>query len=143
MQILTTKKLFDAATLTGSYVASSAVKIGKANQVTLDVAYTMGTAETLNSIEIKVEFANPVLLNEPVTTDWHQEAAESVSGGTSTVSLFERTFTATQAAGTYDRFQIAIPVSSKFFRVSVKETGIAANGGTVTVKAIINENVDN
>lgn len=144
-KVLDTRPVFNAVTLTGSYVTQSLATHGTADwidlknvdQVVLDVAYTMGAAETANSIQIKVEFANPATKTTPATTDWHQMIQETISGGTDTVAFLEYSFTAVSAAATYDRFQIPFPVSSKFMRVSVKETGIAANGGTVTMKATL------
>lgn len=136
-----TRTVADAITLTGSYVTQSSpayFEITDIDQVNLDVSYTMGAAETSNSLQLKVEFANPKN-NDPVTADWHQQISESTSSGTTTISLQSYTFAAVSAAATYDRFQIAIPVNSKFMRISYKETGIAANEGTLTLKATLRQ----
>lgn len=133
------RKVFTAQTLTGSYVVQASpanINIEGFDQVNLDVAYTMGTAETANSIQIKIEFANPIV-GDPASTDWSQETSITTVSGVTTILQHSYTFDAVSAAGTYDRFQIAIPINSKYMRVSVKETGIAANGGTATIKAIL------
>jgi len=124
-------------TLTGSYVAGNPMKIESNYQLALDVAYTMGATETANSVELKVEFASTD--TDPSATDWYQEVSQAISSGTATVSLKEYTFTAVSAAGTYDKFHLSIPVDAKWFRVSAKETGIASNGGSLTVIATISE----
>lgn len=118
------------ATLTASYVAGSQIEVANAHTLALDIAYTMGAAETGNSMELIVEFKN-----DADSTNWYQDTAGSVSSGTSTVSKLSYTFAATGSAGTYDYIQIQVPVYSHFARVSVKETGIAANGGSCTVIA--------
>jgi hypothetical protein len=147
-QKITKTIALNAITLTGSYTGtqiSSAIAIKNSSQVMLDVAYTMGAAETSNSIQIKVEFANPaevVNTGDVASTDWHRQISESTTSGTTTISLQEYTFSAVSAAATYDRFQIAIPVCSRFIRVSAKETGIAANGGTATISIIQREEID-
>lgn len=123
-------------TLTGSYQAGNAYFVGEAEQLALDVAYTMGTAESGNSLEVKIEFSPNKGGDTPGSDDWYREVTESVSSGTITESLAERTFSAVSAAGTYDRFHLSIPLDAMWVRVSVKETGIAANGGSVTVKAV-------
>jgi len=130
-------------TLTAAYSGnvSSAIKMDGADAVSLDVGYTMGTAETANSIQLKVEYADPTN-GAPASTDWMQEGNEATSGATTTVTLGERTFTATVAAATYDYFTVSLPLAAKhkYIRVSAKETGIAANGGSAVIRVILAEN---
>jgi len=119
-------------TLTGSYTTNGTndaiAPVGYIEQAILYVGYTMGTAETSNSIQIKVEFA------PDASTPWYRETTESISTGTRTLSLAEYTFAATQAAGTYDYVRIPVPVGDAYMHVSVKETGIAANGGKCFIR---------
>lgn len=120
-------------TLTGSYVEGTPVFVGEAEQIGLDVAYTMGSGESGNSVELRVEFSGDNSTGS-APTEWYQEVTESVASGTITETLAERTFSAVSAAGTYDRFRIPLPIDAKWIRISVKETGIAANGGLITIK---------
>lgn len=138
---LDTKQVFSATTLTGSYVVQSSpayFELTGVEKIVLDVAYTMGTSETSNSIQVRVEYANPLNDNDlPVTTDWHIKSNEATSGSTSTATQCEYTFSAVSAAGTFDRFQITLEPIAKYMRVSIKETGIASNGGTCSIKATL------
>ncbi|MFQ5493572.1 MAG: hypothetical protein ACE5DX_05440 [Candidatus Dojkabacteria bacterium] len=126
------------STYTGDGI-SSAIRVHNASQILLDVEYTMGAAEAGNSVELKVEFSNldtnPVT-RTPASTEWYQEAMETAVGGTVTVNLVERTFDAVSAAATYDRFEVAIPNAAQYVRVSIKETGVAANKGSASVKLV-------
>lgn len=124
-------------TLTGIYVASNPINCKGAYQVGLDVAYTMGESETGNSIEIKVEFSNEETVDS--NTNWYQQISTSTTTGTSTISLHEYTFTSGVSAGTFERFHISFPTDAMYYRVSLKETGIASTGGTATVRHAISE----
>lgn len=136
-----------AYTLTSAYTGTGAaistvVPIASGYQVALDVAYTMGATETSNSIQLIVEFASPVTEDDNAviaSTEWYRQTAESVSGGTSTVTLKEYSFAATVAAGTYDRFHLSFPVDAKFMRISAKETGVTSNAGSATIKFVLTE----
>lgn len=136
---LDTRLVLNAVTLTGSYVAQTAptfIETSNVDQVTVDIAYTMGAAETGNSVEVKIEVANP-LSGDPVSTDWHQLVIKTVSTSSEDLNKKELTYGADSAAGTVDRISYNLPFSSKFVRFSAKETGIAANGGTLTLKATL------
>ena len=112
-------------TLAAAYAdaKSGRMPIADANNLTLYVGYTMGTAEDTNSIQLKIEFSDD-------GTTWYRKTNEADSTGTTTDTLQEYTFAATGAAATYDYFRIpVINLSDKHIKVSVKETGIAANGG--------------
>lgn len=133
-------------TLTNAYVTSGSgvavVDVRNAQQLFLEVAYTQGAAETGNSIEVKLDVADPLnqqRLNIPTassTTEWYQPTTETASSGVVTLNLASYTFVATQTAGTYDNFKIDIPNGHTFIRVSVKETGVAANAGNCFVKVV-------
>lgn len=132
-------------TLESTYVAgnvSSAIDIRNAVQLSLEVEYTMGAAETANTTELIVEFADMVngqRSNVPATASWYREVTESVSAGVVTLALAERTFAAVSAAATYDRFIVEIPGGHDFMRVSIKETGVASNKGSASVKLVTTE----
>jgi len=134
-----------AQTLTSAYTGSvsNPFRIESNYQVVLDVAYTMGTAETANSVDLIVEFANtissPIEMSDIATTDWHRQIAESTTTGVTTVTLQSYNFVSTQTAGTYDRFEIPVPVAAKYMRISAKENGVAANAGNIIVKATVTE----
>lgn len=118
-------------TLTGTYQNGTAIFVGEAEQVGLDIAYTMGTDETSNTLNVKIEFAGDDGDSTPST--WFQEITESASSGTITMLKAERDFDAVSAAGTADNIHVPIPLDAKWVRISVKETGIDQNGGTVTI----------
>lgn len=127
-------------TLTNAYSDAEPANSAKAsitlkNDVTLLVHYTMGAAETGNSIQVKVETADSYLAIDSAL--WARRTREAVSSGAVTLSAEEFTFTATKAAGTYDVFEIRLPeLNANYIKVSVKETGIATNGGSCYIKAI-------
>ncbi len=117
-----------AAILTTSYVAGTvigpdyegAVIPSEANQL---IVYTSFTIGSLTSGELKVEFSND-------GTTYYQQTFTSVSGGTSTASLGNYTWTAT---GNY-RFEI--PIKDNYIKISVKGTGTVTSS-SMTVDAII------
>lgn len=115
-------------TLTNAYaegVASDEIFIGKADTVALDITYAMGTDETSNTMQMKVEVANPVGTGAPETADWMLYS--TVSSGTVSASEWS------MSPGV---FHVSIDVAAKYIKLSFKETGVAANYGTVSVKLI-------
>ena len=90
--------------------------------VNLDVLYTMGSGETSNSIEIKVE-------GSPDGVNFYRLANESVSGGTSTLTAREFTFVGTNGAEA--TISLGLDIFYEYVKISAKETGVAANKGTV------------
>lgn len=114
--------------LTTSYQTEGATKptkqfpTGGYSKATLEVLYTMGAAETSNTIEIKVE-------ESPDGTNFYQLVNESASSGTS--SLFVREFTITGVNASTQAFSLPLDCSYKWMRVSFKESGVAANAGSV------------
>lgn len=120
-------------TLTGTYQNGTAIFVGEAEQVGLDIAYTMGSGETSNTLNVKIEFAGDD--GDTAPTTWFQEITESASSGTITMLKAARDFDAVSAAGTADNIHVPIPLDAKWVRISVKETGISqgGNGGTVTI----------
>jgi len=117
------------STLTASYVAGNVIDIFGIRQATILVAYTQGTGESGNSIQIKIELSDD-------NTNWYQEVSTYTSGNTSSLRLHEYSFDAVSAAGTYDRFALPVPIGVRYVRISIKETGVATNFGTAGIKLV-------
>ena len=123
-------------TLTASYTDddpdnSGIVHIGGAENVVLLIAYAMGASETSNTIQLKYELTGDY-------ENFYRVTNTTFSGGTGTVSLREDTFSATAAAEAYNYFVVElIDVNAKGLKIWAKETGIAANGGTLYVTAMV------
>lgn len=98
------------------------------SKMNLDVLYTEGAAETANSIELKIE-------GTPDGTNFYRIPNESVSGGTSTLAAREFTFVGADAAAA--TISIGIDIFYQSIRVSCKETGVAANAGSVYIEATL------
>lgn len=99
------------------------------SKVNLSILYTTGAAETNNTIELKIE-------SSPDRTNWYQLPNESVSGGTSTLVQEEFTFSGPSAATAY-AFSLPLDLSDLYYRISIKESGVAANAGSVYCEATI------
>ena len=110
---LSTHTVRSSATLTASYVAGTVFTMDQDNYLTLIVDYTKGD-ETSMQLKIEASFDN---------STYAQQVAESTSGGTITVSLAERSFSAT------GKYAIEVqPTRAKFIKVSVKATGGTPTG---------------
>lgn len=121
-------------TLSASYETEGTTKPTKAfavggwSKLDLAILYTMGATETANTIEVKIEAS-------PDGTNFYRIPNESVSGGTSTLTAREFTFTGADAAAA--TISIGLDIFYKNVRVSVKESGKATNFGTVYVEATL------
>jgi DUF1365 family protein len=115
--------------LASTYTQSKAFEVSGFSKLDLAVLYTMGAAETSNSIEIQIE-------HSPDGTNWYRIPNESVSGGTSTLTAREFTFVGTNAAAA--TISIGIDIFYKYIKVSAKESGVATNAGTVYIEATLN-----
>jgi len=117
--------------LTSSYNAtvSGTVPCGGASALVINAKYTTGAAETNNSIEIKMEASND-------GTNFFQLTNEAASGGTSTITQRELTFVGASAATAYS-VSYKLDVAYKFLKLSVKESGVAANAGTIYVEGLL------
>lgn len=114
-----------SAVLTTSYVAGTVLNYQNANpalrnQMNLIVDFTIGS---LTSGEVKVEYSH-----DGVT--YYQETFESISGGTSTLSLGEYKMTST------GKYVIAIPIKWSHIKVSAKGTGTVTNS-LMAIQAVI------
>jgi hypothetical protein len=92
------------------------------SKLNLSILYTMGSGESSNSIELKIE-------ESPDGKNFYRIPNESVSSGTSTLTAREFTFVGSNAAEA--TISIGLDIFYKFMRVSAKETGVATNFGTV------------
>lgn len=118
--------------LTNAYDAAGKTKIfntGGFSKVNFDILYTTGAGETNNSIEVRLE-------GSPDGTNFYRLVNESVSDGTSTLKEREFTFVGAAAATAY-AISLPVDVVYKYMRISVKESGVAANAGTVYVEATL------
>lgn len=88
----------------------------------LDVLYTMGAAETANTIEIKYEASSDGI-------NFYRIPNEAAASGVSTLYARNWSFLGTDAAAA--TISIGIDIFYKYLRVSIQETGVAANAGTI------------
>ena len=123
------KNIRSSAILTNSYVAGTELSPSgrgividpvENNQVILYIGFTIGS---LTSAELKVEFSDD-------GTTYYQETASAISSGTSVDTPLVHSFT---ASGNY---RIAIPISDRYIKVSVKGTGTVTNS-LMTVDGIL------
>lgn len=120
-----TKKLYTVRAVsapTASYVAGTVFSLDTENFVGVQIAYSKGD-ET--SVQVKVELS----IDGGLT--YGQQETESVSGGTITATLGERSY---GASGTYAF--ILNPLKGDLLKISVKATGGTPVGGTVGIKAV-------
>lgn len=110
-----------SSVLTASYVPATVISIDDHNYLGLEVLYTKGN-ET--SLEIKIE------VSSDGGTNYSQQVTESTTGGTTTVTLGERKFTAT---GDYS--VIAKDIQGTHIKVSAKATG-GTPTGTLAMEAV-------
>lgn len=117
------------ATLTSLYTGNTKTfKVAGYSKLDLAILYTMGAAETLNSIEVQVE-------QSPDGVNFYRIPNESVTGGVSTLTAREFTFVGTNAAAA--SISIGLDIFYKFIKVSLKETGVAANAGTAYLEGTL------
>lgn len=124
-----------AVTLTSSYEAEAADKatktfdVGGFSRVEFAINYTMGATESSNSIEIKLEYT-------PDGTNFYRLVNDSTSAGTSTLTVREFTYVGVNAAAAPITFGVDIAYKDAM-RISIKETGVASNAGTVFAEACL------
>lgn len=118
--------------LTAAYDVANKTKIfdtGGMAKVNLSILYTTGAGETSNSVELRVE-------TSPDRTNWYRIPNEAVSGGTSTLTVREFSFTGASAATAYS-FSLPLDIQDEFMRISVKESGVVTNFGTIYVEGTV------
>lgn len=118
--------------LTTSYDVANKTNVfetGGMSKVNFSILYTTGAAETNNSIEVRIR-------TSPDGTNLYQIVNEAVSAGTSTLTAREFTFVGASAATAY-AISLPLDVWDLYMEISVKESGVAANAGTVYVEATL------
>jgi hypothetical protein len=138
-----TTTLTSAQTLTADYVlADNAlnVVVGTAKwfqlyaetETTLEISYTTGAAETSNYLEFYIQFGS----GAPSLISWADETVEYYDDSANQILLEQYTYRldGASAATAYTK-RVQLPVCSKGIRIYVKEVGVAANYGAVTIKA--------
>jgi len=116
---------YQAEAVTDATKSFAAIGMAK---MELHILYSMGAGETTNSIEIKVE-ASPDNIN------WYRFVNESASTGTSTLTAREFTYVGINA--TDGPISLPLDISAKYFRVSIKETGVGSTKGTCYAEATL------
>ena len=117
-QDFSTQLVRSSAILTNSYVVGTTIKgptgtgAHLMNQMCLLCTLTKGS---LTSVEIKVEYSND-------NTNWFQSTTETISGGTTTLALEERTIVCA-ALGAAVGFTIEKQIKYPYIRISAKGTG--------------------
>jgi len=93
------------------------------SKMNVELLYTTGAGETSNSIEVKIEESSD-------GTNFYRIPNDSTSGDTSTITAREFTYVGASAATAYP-ISIGIDIFYSNIRISVKETGVASNKGTI------------
>lgn len=115
--------------LTAAYTGNQKTfKVAGYSKVDFAVLYTMGAAETANSIEIQVE-------QSPDGINFYRIPNDTASGGVSTLAARNWTFLGADA--TAATISVGLDIFYKFLKVSVKESGVAVNAGTTFVEATL------
>ena len=118
--------------LTTGYDVANKTKIfptGGMSKIDIGILYTTGAAETNNSIEVRVRTSVD-------GTNFYQIVNESVVTTTSTLYQREFTFVGASAATAYS-FSLPLDVWNEYMEISVKESGVASNAGTVFAEATL------
>lgn len=117
--------------LTNAYDVANKTKIipvSGFSKINFDILYTMGATETSNSIEVRIDASSD-------ETNFYRIPNETVSGGTSTLTAREFTFVGTNADAA--TISLGLDVFYKYIRISVKESGVVTNAGTVYCEATL------
>lgn len=111
-------------TLATSYDGSTQKEFntGGFSHASFAFSYQMGSGETGNSIEVRLE-------QSPAGDNWYQLTTDSTSSGTSTVSKREFTHTGVDAGESV--FDITLDIAYEKMRIEAKETGVGTNAGSV------------
>ncbi len=111
-------------TLTAAYDASATkiIETGGFAQIVVDINYTMGAAESSNSIEVRVDVSSDGV-------NFYRIPNEAVSAGTSTLTVREFTYVGVNAAAA--PISIPLDVMYRYMRFAFKETGVSSVFGSV------------
>lgn len=124
--VLTKRTLESTYQTESATVATKTFDTAGYTNLNLDISYTMGAAETSNTIQLKVE-------GSPDGTNFYSLSNDETSLTVSTT--FPREFTMTGVDGDTLNISIFMNIGYRYMRISIKETGVAANKGTVYVEA--------
>lgn len=91
------------------------------SKAVFNILYTMGSGESSNSIEVKID-------QSPDGVNFYRIANDSTSGGTSTITAREFTFVGTNASTA--TISIFLDVAYEYTRIAFKETGVGSVKGT-------------
>ena len=128
--------LASAQLLTASYVTTStvgAIDVRGVSQVTVYREYAPGTGETSNTLEIRVQTSV-----DGTPTNFHIEGSLTTTTPSAvTDNEFQYQSASTSAGTTYLGVPIRIPIDANHLRIQVKETGVATNFGTCTIRVVL------
>ena len=111
--------------LTDAYDVANKTKIietGEMSKANFSFLYTVGASETDNSLLIRFETSSD-------GTNFYRIPNEAVSAGASVLTQREFSFVGATAAA--HAFSLPLDIQDKFLRISVKESGVASNVGTI------------
>lgn len=115
---------FDDVTLTGNYAENMYVlAVGGMSKLSLDINYAMGAAESANICHLKVEHSTD-------GTNWYQLTIDD-TGTVTDITGREWNITGNAA------LNVILDIAYKYVRLSLKESGVAANAGKATVVTLV------
>ena len=112
------KRIFNAVTLTAAYAdnTGSRIDVRAAGCITILGSYTTGATETNNTCNIQIEYS------PDGSTWWPVSTTEDIAGAA--------------ASTNYKNDPQLLSINANYIRFSAKETGVAANFGTLTLYVI-------
>lgn len=112
------RPIFEGVTLTNAFTGNrKEFETAGFSKLAIDLGYTMGAAETSNTIELQLETSTDKV-------NWYSLVIDN----TDSVS----TITDRQWQMAPGNRNILVDIAYKFVRMSLKETGVAANAGTAS-----------
>ena len=109
--------------------ATKTFDTGGYSRVEFNFLYTMGGSETTNSIQVILESSTD-------GTNFYRLPNDTTSGATSTITEREFTYVGTTNGGNSE-ITIGIDIAYTKMRISVKESGVVTNKGSVYVEALL------
>lgn len=134
-----TINFLDEVTLTGDFDdnTSDAYRISPFTQLEFAIGYTMDAAESGNAAIVKPMFSD----DGTEFYDYSIASDQSPSGGVVKSLLYTRVLQVDGTAGTLINKWYAIPTSAKYVKVAAMEDGLSSNGGVLTVKARVSNDL--
>ena len=109
--------------------ATKTFDTGGYTRVDFNILYTMGGSETANSIQVILETTID-------GTNFYRLPNDSTSGATSTITEREFTYLGTTDGGNSE-LTLGVDIAYKAMRISIKESGVSSNKGSVYVEALL------